>query len=90
MDRVDQIVLGACRAGEVQDVVQVARHVHEIRHVVVEEREPRLADQVRNVLHPARQKVVHHHHLVLPSEQILAEVRSEESGPARYQYAHSP
>ncbi len=65
-----------------QDGVDRSRHVDEVRHVVVLERERRPSEEVVEVAKGAGDEVVDGDDLVAAGQQRLAEVRTEEAGTA--------
>ena len=63
-----------------QDRVDLARHVDELRHVRADEPELRQLHQVPDVVGRAGEEVVEAEHLVALGEESLAQVGAEEPG----------
>jgi hypothetical protein len=81
LQRQADVVDRAGGAGQVEDVVDVARDVEVLDHVVVDEVELRHAD-VLDVEQGAGLEVVHADDTVAAGQQCIAEVGSEEAGSA--------
>ncbi len=82
LDRQLEVVDRAGRAGEVQHLVDRAGDVDVLRHVGLHEPEPVVLHQVLDVDRRAGQEVVERDDLVAVGEQLLAQVRAQEAGPA--------
>jgi hypothetical protein len=78
LDRDPLEVGGRRRRRQVHDGVDVTGDVDVVRHVVVLERERRVADQVLDVAHRTRDEVVDGDDLVAARQQRAAQVRGEE------------
>ena len=70
------------RAGEVHDRVDLAGHPHVLADVVLDEREPAVAEQLLDVGHGTGDEVVDGDDTITAIEQRPAEVRAEEAGAA--------
>ena len=69
-------------------LIERAGHIDVVGHVVLDESEARLADQVGNVVRRAGQEVVHADDLVPLCQEPIAQVRAQEAGRAGNQDAH--
>jgi hypothetical protein len=83
-----EVVDGRGGAREVQHVVEVALDGDEVGHVVLDEDEARILD-VGDVVEGAREEIVHAHHVAAVGEEKVAEMRAEESRPARDEDTHA-
>ena len=81
MQRLPQVVDGACERRQVEDDVHGLVDLDVLDHVVVHERERVVAD-VLEVGEGARLEVVHADDAVALPEQVLAEMGAEETGSA--------
>jgi hypothetical protein len=87
--RVALVVDRRGRTGEVVDLVHLDDD--RLRHVVAQELEPVIVEEVLDVLAGAGEEVVEADDLVAGAEQLLAEVRAEKSGAAGDEDArHAP
>ena len=73
--------------GKVEDVVDLAE-VERVADVVQFEVEARLALQMLQIAHSARQQVVHGNHFVAIGQQGVAQVRAKKARPTRHQNPH--
>ena len=85
-----EIILRACRRGEVHDGIQGAFDVQVVADVVVDEAEALVPEQMGHIVHGPRDQVVHAHHLVAHPEQAVAEMASQKARAAGNQHAHDP
>ena len=83
--RVALVVDRRGRAGEVEDLVDL--HGQRLLHVVADQLEARVVEQVLDVGARAGEEVVEAHDLVPIGEQALAQMRAEEAGAAGDQNA---
>src|SRR5678816_2553298 len=84
LHRVELIVDRACRAGEIEDLVDL--DIQGERNVVPDQLEALVAQQVLDVAARAGEEVVNADELPTLLEQPFAEVRAEESGATGDQY----
>src|SRR6266404_4958842 len=82
LDRVLEIVDRARGRREMQDRVERARDVDEVRDVLLDEREALVAEKRRDVVRRPRQEVVDADDVVTLREQAFAEVGADETGAA--------
>ena len=82
LDRVLEIVDRARGRREMQDRVERARDVDEVRDVLLDEREALVAEKQRDVVRRPRQEVVDADDVVTLREQAFAEVGADEAGAA--------
>ena len=54
-----QIIVGAGGAGEVQNCVQIARHIDEVADILIDEAESFMPHQMGDIVHVAGDEVVH-------------------------------
>jgi hypothetical protein len=80
LHRVVLVVDGRGRAGEVVDLVDL--DIERERHVVTQELEVRLADEMGDVALPAGEQIVGADDVVAARDESIAEVRAEEAGAA--------
>jgi hypothetical protein len=73
----------------VEHAVDRSRDVRVGRDVVLDELEPPLTHEVRDVLGIPRDEVVEADHRVSVSEEPVAEVRAEEAGGAGDEHSHA-
>jgi len=59
LDRQPEVVDRARRRGEMQDVVDPALHVYILGHVVLDKRKPLVSEEMGDIVHVARDQVVH-------------------------------
>jgi len=72
----------------VQHGVDLARDEDEIRYVVPDKREIRVAGQMGKIFRTAGDEIVHADHLMTFGQQAVAEMRAEEAGCASDEYSH--
>ena len=82
LDRVELVVNGRGRTGEVVDLVHLG--LERIHHVVAKKLEARVARKVGDVSPATREEVVKAQHLVPFAKQTLAKVTAEKTGSTRY------
>ena len=70
-----------------EDIVDGAIDVDEVRYVILEKGKTRAAD-VRDVADRSGQQVVHADHLVTSGQEVVTEMRPDESRPSRNQDPH--
>ena len=63
-----------------QDAIQVARHMDVFGHIVVVVFKIRMWKQMRNVLQPAREQIVHRNDIESVFDKPVAQMGTEESG----------
>src|SRR5206468_7760357 len=83
LDRQLEIVDRTCRRSEVQDRVERSLDVDVLRDVLMDERKAPLWKQVGDVVGVPGDDVVDAEHLVPVGEESLAQMRADESRPAR-------
>src|SRR5262245_37555054 len=83
-DRVRQIIDGAGRTREVENVIHGTGDLDRLAHVVLEEPEPRLVRQVGDVAAIPGQEVVDADDLMAIANEAFAKMRANKSGSARY------
>ena len=71
-----------------QDEVERAIYVDVVGDIVLDKLESRMAEQVGDVLGPAREEVVHADNFVAFFQQQVAKVRPQETRAAGNQHAH--
>ena len=71
-----------------QDKVERAIHVDVVGHVVVDQLELRVADEMGDIFGSAGEKIIHADDLVTLGDHQVAHVRSEETGTAGDEHAH--
>ena len=82
-----QVVDRAGRRGKMQDVMQGAAHVDELRHVLMDEAEIRKRQQVVDVAHVPRDEVVHGNDLKPFLHETVAQVRAQKPRCTRDEHA---
>ena len=80
LHRIVLIVDGRSRAGEIVDLVHL--DIERKGHVVTNELEARVAEQMRDVGLGAGEEIVDANDIVALSKEPVTKVRTEESGPA--------
>lgn len=65
-----------------QDVVDPALHVYILGHVVLDKRKPLVSEEMGDIVHVARDQVVHADDVMSFFDKKIAEVASEEARPA--------
>ena len=80
LHRIVLIVHGRGRAGQVVDLVDL--DIERKRDVVAHQLEPRMTDEMREVVLVAGEEVVHAEDVVARRQQALAKMRAQEAGPA--------
>jgi len=76
---VDGVIHGACRAGEVKDVIRVA-YVERLADIFLHKLESRVTAKMRQVRAAASQQVVDNNYAPAFAEQGVTEMRSQETG----------
>ena len=84
LQRERQVVRGRGRTRKVEDTGHRAVHRDTRRDVGFHEGEPGVIGQVRHVGPPPRREVIDAHDLVIPGEELVAEVGPEEARSAEY------
>lgn len=85
LDRVEFVVDGGGRAGEMVDLVDLEEE--RLYDVVADELEPGVPKMVHHVFFPPREEVIHNDHTVPSLDQTVHKVRADEPGTASH---HDP
>ena len=88
LDRQLEIVDRTGGAREMQHAIERPFDLDVARDVLVGEPEARMRGDVRQVRRIAGDVIVHSQHVVPERQELVYEMRSEESGRARYEDAH--
>lgn len=81
-----QIVNGASGRRKMQDVIQLSRHMHKGTDIVVVKLKLRELKQMGEVVHIARDQVVHADDMVAFLDKAVAQMRAQKSGGAGDEY----